>query len=103
MPFLQKELSKSTTNHDSQSLISKTRDNIQSSSYPPIFVLCDACLWCATYFDKSRIPAENKCPQCNANNDELTSLPIASNESFTYSYNDRRGIELEFKPRSKRS
>ena len=102
MPFLQEEMSKSITNHDSQSLISKIRYNIQSS-YPPIFILCDACYWCATYFDKTRIPAENKCPQCNANNDELTSLPIMSNESFTFDYNDKRGVELGFKPRSKRA
>jgi uncharacterized OB-fold protein len=50
---------------------------------------------------KTRIPIDNICPQCGANNSELTSFPIASNESFTYSYNDRRGIEFEFKPRRK--
>ena len=91
---------KSMTNHDSQSLISKTHDRIQSSS-TPIFILCDSCYWCATYFDKTRIPIDNICPECGANNSELTSFPIASNESFTYSYNDRRGIEFEFKPRRK--
>jgi hypothetical protein len=94
-------MSKFITNHDSQSLISKTHNHIQSSSYPPIFILCDVCYWCATYFDKTRIPIDNICPRCGANNSELTSFPIASNESFTYSYNDRRGIELEFKPRRK--
>ena len=88
------------TNRDSQSLISNTHDHIQLSS-PPIFILCDNCYWCATYFDKTRIPADNICPQCGANNSELTSFPIASNESFTYSYNDTRGIEFEFKPRRK--
>jgi predicted Zn-ribbon and HTH transcriptional regulator len=91
---------KSMTNHDSQSLISKTHDRIQSSS-TPIFILCDSCYWCATYFDKTRIPIDNICPECGANNSELTSFPIASNESFTYSHNDRRGIEFEFKPRRK--
>jgi hypothetical protein len=84
----------------SQSLIAKTNDRFQSSS-PPVFVLCDTCYWCATYFDKTRTPRENKCPQCNANNNELTSFPIMSNESFTFIYNDKRGVELEFKPRLK--
>ncbi len=46
---------------------------------------------------------DNNCPQCNANNNELTSFPIMANESFTFDYDDKRGVELEFKPRSKRS
>jgi hypothetical protein len=32
---------------------------------------------------------------------ELTSFPIMSNESFTFDYNDKCGVELEFKPRGK--
>jgi hypothetical protein len=35
----------------------------------------------------------------NANNNELTSLPIMSNESFTFNYDSKRGVELEFKSR----
>ena len=72
-------------------------------SSPPISVLCDTCYWCATYFDKTRIAADNICPHCGANNNELTSFPIASNESFIFNYNKKRGIEFEFRPRSKRS
>ena len=90
----------SLINYESQPLIAKTRDRFQSS---PIFILCDRCYWCATYFDKTRIPADNNCPQCNANNSELTSFPIMSNESFSFDYNDKRGVELEFKPRRKDS
>ena len=45
----------------------------------------------------------NRCPQCNANNNELTSFPIMSNESLTFGYNDKLGVELEFKPRRKGS
>ena len=86
------------TDYDSQSLITKTHDR---SILPPIFILCDSCYWCATYFDKTRIPGHNRCPQCNANNNELTSFPIMSNESFTFDYNYKRGVELEFKPRRK--
>jgi len=87
------------TNYDSPN----TTNTRPKSSSAPIFVLCDKCYWCATYFDKTRIPADDICPQCGANNNELTSFPIASNESFTVSYNNKRGIEFEFKPRSKRS
>jgi predicted Zn-ribbon and HTH transcriptional regulator len=85
--------------NDSTSLIAKTPN--RSSSSPPVFMLCDTCYWCATYLDKTRIPTENKCPQCNANNNELSSFPILPNESFTFIYNDKRGVELEFKARRK--
>jgi hypothetical protein len=90
----------SLINYDSPSLIAKTPDRSSSPSPPIIFILCDSCYWCATYLDKTRIPGENRCPQCDANYNELTSFPIASNESFTYNYNDKHGIEeFEFKPR----
>jgi hypothetical protein len=56
---------------------------------------------CATYLDKTRIPGENRCPQCDANNNELTSFPIMSNESFSFDYNDKCGVELEFRRRQK--
>jgi hypothetical protein len=87
------------TNYEPQSSIAKTRDpSVQS---PPIFILCDTCYWCATYFDKTRIPVDNDCPQCNANSNELTSFPIMANESFIFDYNDKLGVELGFKPRRK--
>ena len=97
LPFLQEMLKegKSITNYDSQRLITKTHDR---SILP-----CDKCYQCATYFDKTRLPGENICPQCNANNNELTSFPIMPNESFTFIYDDKRGVELEFKPRLKDS
>jgi hypothetical protein len=89
----------SLTNYNSQSLIDKIRDH----SSPPIFVLCDTCYWCASCFDKTKMPEDNTCPQCGANNSELTSFPIVSNEAFTFDYNGKRGVELEIRPRPKRS
>ena len=71
----------SLINHDSQNLTAKNRDRIKSSS--PVFILCDRCYWCATYFNNTTIPTNNNCPQCNANSNELTSFPIAPIESFT--------------------
>ena len=87
--------------NDSPSLIIKTHDRSSLLSSSPVFILCDTCYWCATYFDKTRIPVDNICPRCHANNSELTSFPIASNESFTFIYNDKQGLELGFKPRLK--
>ena len=97
------ESTTSLANRDSQSIIDKTPDCNRSPSPPPIFILCDRCYWCATYFNNRRLPMDSNCPQHNANSNQLTSFPIAPNESFTFNYNDKRGIEFEFKPRSKRS
>jgi hypothetical protein len=91
----------STTNHDSSSLITKKSDHYTKASSPSsaIFVFCDKCYWCATYFDNTGIPMRNNCPECNANSNQLTSLPIMPNESYTLDYNDKRGVEMEFKLR----
>ena len=37
------------------------------------------------------------------NNDKLSSFPIMPNESFAFSYDVKRGLEIEFKPRAKHS
>jgi hypothetical protein len=92
----------SLTNYNSQILIDKIHDQSSTLS-PPIFVLCDECYWCATYFDKTRIPLDNTCPHCGTNNSELSSFPIMSNEAFPFDYKCKRGVELEFRPRPKRS
>ena len=65
-------------------------------SLEDIFILCETCHWCVTYFDKSRLPIE-KCPICL--NREMSSFPILPNEAFTFNYNDIYGVELEFKLR----
>jgi hypothetical protein len=62
-----------------------------------IFILCENCYCCATYFDKARFPTD-KCPECSST--ELTSFPIMSDDAFTFSYSKKHGIELEFKRRS---
>jgi hypothetical protein len=77
-------------------------DNNKEKKYgslEDIFILCETCYWCATYFDKSRLLTE-KCIMC-LNDVEMSSFPILPNESFTFNYNDKRGVELEFRPRKK--
>jgi hypothetical protein len=57
-------------------------------------------LVCSTYFDRSRLPTE-KCLIC-LNDVEMSSfLPILPNEAFTFTYDDKRGVDLEFRPRKK--
>jgi len=73
--------------------LSNKVSNYSSSS--PVFILCDKCYWCAPYFDKDRRPIDNNCPHCSAGI-ELSSFPIVSDESFTFDYNERHGVELQF-------
>jgi hypothetical protein len=89
-------------NSEAQRFADKMQDGFKPLSYS-IFILCNKCLWSATYFDKNRLPYENRCPLCgtNNNNNELSSLPIMSNESYAFSYDAKRGLEIEFKPRAK--
>ena len=89
----------SLINHDSQSLIANTCDGHTKPSASPVFILCNRCYWCATYFGNTRIPIDNNCPHCNANSNELTSFAIAANKSFTYYYDEKRGVEMEFRHR----
>jgi hypothetical protein len=45
------------------------------------------------------LPYENRCPLCVTNNNELSSLPIMPNESYGFSYDAKRRLEIEFKLR----
>jgi hypothetical protein len=65
----------------------------------PVFVLCEKCYWCATFLNKNMIRRYNPCPECTTLS-EFSSFPILANESFTFDYNDKRGVELEFKNRN---
>jgi len=46
------------------------------------------------------VPAEDRCPNCL--DTELSSFPILSNESFTFDYDEKRGVELNFDSRKKK-
>jgi hypothetical protein len=81
-------------NCEVQGLADKTQYGLKLLPYS-IFTLCNKCLWSATYFDKNRLPHENRCPICVTNNNELSSLPIMQNESYVFSYDVKRGLEIE--------
>jgi hypothetical protein len=63
-----------------------------------IFLLCDQCFWTVTCLNKNylkeTLSKNNTCPHCNQ--DQLSSFPVMPNDSFTYSYSKKRGIELTF-------
>jgi hypothetical protein len=68
-------------------------ENKKYGSVDSIFFLCEICHWCATYFDKSRVP-NDKCPICGST--LISTFPILPNEEFTFGYSEKRGVELEF-------
>lgn len=63
-----------------------------------IFFLCEECLWSMTSLNKSHlediIGKEGSCPMCFQ--DQLSSFPLVLNDSFTYGYSEKRGIEVKF-------
>src|SRR5574341_811082 len=57
-----------------------------------LFIICDDCYWCASalcqrYFDSVT------CPECDK---PLSLLPISNDESYSFSYDKTRGVELDF-------
>lgn len=65
-----------------------------------IFVICDVCFWATTYLDKHRLPVlDSRCLRCQEIG--LSSFPILNNESFTYEYSEKRGVELRFMSRKR--
>ena len=94
----------SKTNYEYSNPNVKTLTRNSDSILSPIFILCETCHWCATYFDKNRLLPEgneynNKCPECYSVG-TLSSFPISSNEAFTFNYTHNRGVELEFSIRT---
>jgi hypothetical protein len=79
-----------------------TNSNVQAyKSNERIFVICDVCFWATTYLDKSRLPVlDSRCSRCQEVG--LSSFPVQSNESFTYAYSEKRGVELRFMTRDGR-
>ncbi|MGH9973324.1 MAG: hypothetical protein ACRD93_05455 [Nitrososphaeraceae archaeon] len=70
-----------------------------------VFLLCDHCFWTVTCLDKIYLQEilgkNNRCPLCNQA--QLSSFPVMPNDSFTYSYSKKRGIELNFGIRKRKS
>lgn len=66
-----------------------------------IFLLCDQCLWAVTCINKKYLEelseiseVEYSCPMCKQ--DQLSSFPITSNNTFRYRYSKNKGVEITF-------
>lgn len=67
--------------------------NIDSPlTLPRQFLICDFCFWAASAISTRRHDIVT-CPQCGA---AVTRIPLAYKERFTFSYDNIRGVELDF-------
>jgi len=57
------------------------------------FTLCGSCYWCASYLDGRGI---EKCPACGEQRVEL--MPLAGNEMYTFDYEEKQGVTVDFLP-----
>ena len=57
-----------------------------------LFLICDFCFWAASAISTRRHDVLT-CQQCSA---EISQIPLADNESFNFSYDKKRGVELDF-------
>jgi hypothetical protein len=75
------------------------RDSSQQTIAKRSFIICENCHWCATLMDTSRILGIDfsSCKNCKSQQ-PLSSVPIADNETFTFSYSEKHGVELDFMP-----
>ena len=64
-------------------------------------MICRSCFWCASHiYDSSS--KMSKCPVCNDPN-TTESIPISSQEAYSFNDDFLRGVTLEFFPRVKTS
>lgn len=59
------------------------------------FLICNICFWCASYLDSRSVAA---CPSCKGS--MIEDMPVSANERYTFGYNQREGVVLEFLPLS---
>lgn len=58
-----------------------------------LFVICDECFWVASALDADKFDATS-CPLCNK---RISCTPLTDNESYSYTYDERRGVEVDFR------
>ena len=68
------------------------RNIVSSLKLPRQFLICDFCFWAASAVSGRRHDIV-KCPQCDA---KISRIPLGDKESFTFSFDKRRGVELDF-------
>ena len=67
-------------------------DNYANLTKARYFLICESCLWCASYIENQKTFA--KCPVCH--NGQIECMPIGEDESYLFNYSLSKGVELKF-------
>ncbi len=67
-------------------------DNYAKLTKGRYFLICESCLWCASYIKKQT--TFTKCPHCH--NGEIDCMPIGEDENYLFDYSHSKGVELKF-------
>jgi hypothetical protein len=67
-------------------------DNYAKLTKVRYFLICESCLWCASYFKNQA--TFTKCPLCH--NGKIDWMPIGEDEHFLFDYSLSKGVELKF-------
>ncbi len=57
------------------------------------FLLCESCFWSASAMFSADSGSEDSCPMCGG---AVSRMPVSTSERYTFSYDAKRGVELEF-------
>lgn len=86
------------------SSVSAVRKSLNDSNRK--FIICDSCYWCATVFTDSMSQdtlnndtpyfSFDTCPRCNEGR-RISSIPLQMNESYTFLFDDKRGLDIQFR------
>lgn len=57
------------------------------------FMLCTSCFWSASLLEPRAL---ERCPTCK--DDKLDSIPVAGNEMYSFDYDTKRGVVIDFLP-----
>jgi hypothetical protein len=63
-----------------------------SLKLPRQFLICDFCFWAASAIS-TRTRDVVTCPKCDV---MISRIPLSDNESFSFNYDKKRGVELDF-------
>ncbi|MGA8080877.1 MAG: hypothetical protein WB988_03375 [Candidatus Nitrosopolaris sp.] len=72
------------------------------------FAICEYCHWCATLFvysaseDTLNDDSFEICPMCNSK-DNISIIPLQKNEAYRISFEDKRGLDIQFLKIKRRS
>ena len=67
-------------------------DNYAKLKKVRYFLICESCLWCASYFKNQT--TFTKCPLCQKG--KIDWMPIGEDENYLFDYSHSKGVELKF-------